>query len=225
MEIYDWITSLVLLPYFLLIAAAALIELRWRRKDKWREIESQRQSTTGYYLGSFGYFYYRWLMSTALYFVPITLMSLYLISAKIRQAGSFQEVLQHWAMSIVPAALFLVVPIFFIINLMGKKTGSSFFTYPEYAVSSEKLYYRFFLQWHSLDWSDVIRIEPVTIYTGTIGYWIIANRLPGLPRFYHSYDYSWAIRKPTPYSIYLPCLLPNSLELKAKVENRLATQQ
>ena len=114
---------------------------------------------------------------------------------------------------------------FLLVNLFGRKIGSLFFSYPEYALSSEKLYYRFFLNWHSVNWSDVTRIVPAKYIKRTFGFWIVTDKLPGLPRFYYFYRYSSAIRKPERYSIFLPCLLPGALELKAEVENRIATQR
>jgi hypothetical protein len=116
---------------------------------------------------------------------------------------------------VVPAMVLLGIPIVIVRHFFGHRIGFRLFLYPEFGITDHQLYYRFFVQWHSITWDEIQSIQPIkSIYGQTHGYDIRLKSPVGIP----TYPIFQVWKRTKSANLIFSCLLPNALEVKEAIE-------
>ena len=213
-----WIVfGLHLVFYFVLCHLIAFFDLRSKQHTAQLPVLRgvQQPVAAQYFSATFWYLLQRWIEFLYPGFSLWIVFSTLGANVFFNHDKSFLTQVGEYNAFVFPAIALIGIPTIIVRHFLGHRIGLRLCLYPEFAVTTDRLYYRFFVHWHSVKWSEIYAIKPINNSFGrACAYTVYLRSAVGLPTYP-----LWQVWKRTKTAtLIVSCLLPNALTLKDLIE-------
>ncbi|MFN8443906.1 MAG: hypothetical protein U0175_24210 [Caldilineaceae bacterium] len=205
-----------LVVIFGMIHLIALYDLKTRQDESLKSLPEKAEL----FLGNYWFFLDKWITFLRGFLILFGAISSYgtLLLSGDKPIGMR---IADYASFVLPTVAVFGLPLLVGRHMLFHPLGLTLGAYAEFAVTPDRLFYRFYKQWYSISFREIRTVRPIKHRSGRAIAYDIQLCLPvGIPilgRFQF-----WKVRRTS--NLLVLVLLPNSLRLKQKIETSIYQQ-
>ena len=201
---------------FGMIHLIALYDLKVRRGESLKSLPEKAEL----FLGNYWFFLDKWMSFLGAFVVLFGAISSY-GTLLLRGDKPIGMRFADYASFVLPTIAVFGLPLLVGRHMMFHPLGITLGAYAEYAVTPDRLFYRFYRQWHSIPFREIRTVRPIKLRSGrAIAYDIQLCSAVGIPRL-GRFQF-WKVRRTSNLLVW--GLLPNSFKLKQRIEMSIIHQ-